>query len=217
MRLGRGTREIFDAESLLEEYVSPRRGGTRYAYPHYDGLVTNGDPGVLCTGDLLAPSLLGVPVDPLLMDTLTGLLPALQKALEALPPDIGLAEADSGLLGAVAAVWAPLDELDAEDRELREVKGSLIAKVLHRKRPALLPLFDSRVAAFYRGDDCIPADWRGERSWVDYAGLLVATMADDLRSSAEEFERLRAVAPADGPELTPLRVLDIVIWMSSGL
>jgi len=214
VRLGGGSREIFDAESLLDEYVGPRRPGTRYAYPHYDGLVTNGDPSRLVTGDLLAPCLIGVPVDARLMDTLVGLLPRLQAGLDALPQDVPLAEADDDLVARVAQVWAPLDEPDVGDYE---IKGSLIAKVLHHKRPQLLPLYDSRVYQFYRGEDCIPVHRQSRRNWVDYLTRLCQVMRRDLTDNAEEFARLQARVPEGGPPLSDLRVLDIIVWMSSGV
>jgi hypothetical protein len=48
-------------------------------------------------------------------------------------------------------------------------------------------------------------------------GLLVRAMQHDLRENAEEFEHLCHLVPPDGPPLSPLRVLDIVVWMSSAV
>jgi hypothetical protein len=214
MRLARGTREVFDAESLLDEYVGPRKRGLRYAYPYYDGLVTNGNPDRLCTGDLLAPTLLGVTVDLDRMHTLTALLPLLQRGLDALPPVTELVEADEGTCDLVAALYDPLDDPAVEDRD---VKGSLIAKVLHRKRPGLVPLFDSKVRIFYQGEGSVPAAPKDGRSWREYMQLLVRAMRDDLRENAEEFTRLCRRVPPGSPPLTPLRVLDVVVWMSSAV
>lgn len=214
MKLAMGTREVFDAESLLEEYVGPRRRGLRYAYPYYDGLVTNSDPDLLCTGDLLAPCLLGAGVDVDRMHTLTALLPLLQRALDKLPPGIELIEADEVTLDLVAALYDPLDDPDVSDRD---VKGSLIAKVLHRKRPALVPLFDSKVRVFYQHEHCVPPAPKDGRSWREYMQLLVRAMQHDLRENADEFRRLTSLVPASGPPLTPLRILDIVVWMSSAV
>ncbi|WP_261559182.1 DUF6308 family protein [Frankia tisae] len=214
MKLAKGTREVFDAESLVEEYMGPRKRGLRYAYPYYDGLVTNEDPDLLCTGDLLAPSLLGVHVDVDRMHTLTALTPLLQRALDKLPPGIELIEADEVTLDLVAALYDPLDDPDVSDRD---VKGSLIAKVLHRKRPALVPLFDSKVRIFYQHEDCVPPSPRDGRSWRQYMGLLVRAMQYDLRENAEEFRRLAALVPSTGPQVTPLRMLDVVVWMSSAV
>jgi hypothetical protein len=214
MKLAMGTREIFDAESLLEEYVGPRKRGLRYAYPYYDGLVTNGSSDLLCTGDLLAPALLGVNVDLDRMHTLSQLTPLLQRALDELPPNLTLQGAGDSTVDLVAALYDPLDDPDVEDRD---VKGSLIAKVLHRKRSALVPLFDSKVRIFYQHEMCVPPSPRDGRSWREYMGLLVRAMQYDLRENAEEFERLCRIVPADGPPLSPLRILDIVVWMSSAV
>jgi len=214
VKLARGTREIFDAETLLEEYLGPRRRGHRYAYPHYDGLVTNTDAGRLCTGDLLAPSLLGAPVDLDRMATLTALMPLLQRALSALPPSATLMGAGPELLTEVAALYDPLDDPSVSDRDL---KGSLLAKVLHRKRPALIPLFDSRVRDFYRSDGAVPPALRGARTFRQYMELLIPVIQEDLREHAEIFAQLARLAPSDGPPLTPLRVLDIIVWMSSAI
>lgn len=212
MKLAMGTREVFDAESLLEEYVGPRKRGLRYAYPYYDGLVTNSDSDRLCTGDLLAPCLLGVQVDLDRMHTLTALVPLLQRGLDKLPPVTDLVEADDPTLDLVAALYDPLDDPDVEDRD---VKGSLIAKVLHRKRPALVPLFDSKVRVFYQHEHCVPPAPKDGRSWREYMQVLVRAMQYDLRDNAEEFRRLCTLVPHGGPPLTPLRILDIVVWMSS--
>jgi Family of unknown function (DUF6308) len=214
VKLAMGTREVFDAESLLEEYVGPRKRGLRYAYPYYDGLVTNADPDLLCTGDLLAPALLGAGVDVDRMHTLTALLPLLQRALDKLPPGIELIEADEVTLDLVAALYDPLDDPDVSDRD---VKGSLIAKVLHRKRPSLVPLFDSKVRVFYQHEDCVPPAPKDGRSWRQYMRILVRAMQSDLRENADEFRRLVSLVPEYGPPLTPLRILDVVVWMSSAV
>lgn len=214
MKLARGTREIFDAETLLEEYVGPRRRGLRYAYPFYDGLVTNGDPVRLCTGDLLAPTLLGAPVQLDRMQTLTALMPLLQRGLAELPANATIMGSGPELLRQVAALYDPLDDPGVSDPDL---KGSLLAKVLHRKRPALIPLFDSRVRDFYRGEGVVPPATRGTRTFRGYMELLIPVIQEDLRDNAEEFARLAALVPDDGPPLTPLRVLDIIVWMSSAV
>jgi hypothetical protein len=211
MRLAMGTKEVRDAEGLVREYVSPGRRGLRYAYPYYDGLVTNGDPATLCTGDLLAPTLLGVNVSLDRMHTLTALLPLLQRGLDALPP-VDLVEADDETCDLVAALYDPLDDPSALDRDVR---GSLLAKVLHRKRPGLVPLFDSKVQMFYQDDDCIPPTPKEGRSVREYTGLLVRAMRQDLRDNAEELAALARLVPEDGPPVTPLRVLDIVVWTMS--
>jgi hypothetical protein len=211
MRLAMGTKEVLDAEGLVRTYVSPGRRGLRYAYPYYDGLATNDDPTTLCTGDLLAPTLLGVNVDLDRMHTLTALLPLLQRGMDALPP-VELVEADEETCDLVAALYDPLDDPSALDRDVR---GSLLAKVLHRKRPELVPLFDSKVQMFYHDESCVPPAPKNGRTVRQYMGLLVRAMRQDLRDNADEFAALARLVPEDGPPITPLRALDIVVWTSS--
>ncbi|HEX4015766.1 MAG TPA: DUF6308 family protein [Frankiaceae bacterium] len=211
MRLAMGTKEVLDAEGLVRTYVSPGLRGLRYAYPYYDGLITNDDPATLCTGDLLAPTLLGVNLSLDRMHTLTALLPLLQRGLDALSP-VDLVEADEETCDLVAALYDPLDDPSALDRDVR---GSLLAKVLHRKRPGLVPLFDSKVQMFYQNEACVPPAPKNGRTVREYMGLLVRAIRQDLRDNADEFAALARLVPEDCPPLTPLRVLDIVVWTSS--
>src|ERR1700760_352444 len=211
MRLAMGTREVLDAEGLVSTYVTPHKRWLCYAYPYYDGLVTNGDPATLCTGDLLAPTMLGVNLSLDRMHTLTALLPLLQRGLDALPP-VDLVEADEETCDLVAALYDPLDDPSVPDRDVR---GSLLAKVLHRKRPELVPLFDSKVQIFYQHELCVPPAPKNGRTVREYMGLLVRAMRQDLRDNADEFAALARLVPEDCPPITPLRVLDIVVWTSS--
>jgi hypothetical protein len=209
--LARGTREVFDPTSLVEDYLDvarPRKH--RFSWPFYDSLVTNGRSEVLVTGDFLAPSLLGAPIDSDVMAGLTALQAPLQEALAALPAVEHLTDASEAECAAVAALWAVLDR---EQVDTADIKPSLVAKVLHRKRPGLIPVWDSRVFTFYRDAGCVLVN-RGEHCWEDYLGQLTLTIREDLRANPEAFAELTALAPAGGPGLTPLRALDIVVWMS---
>jgi hypothetical protein len=209
--LARGTREVFDPTSLVEDYLDvgrPRK--YRFSWPFYDALVTNGRPDVLVTGDYLAPSLLGAPIDSDLMAGLVSLQQPLQEALAALPAVEHLADATDADCDAVAALWAVLD---LEHVDTADIKPSLVAKVLHRKRPGLVPVWDSRVFTFYRDAGCVLVN-RGEHSWEDYLRQLTLAIREDLRANPQAFAELTTLAPADGPALTPLRALDIVVWMS---
>lgn len=182
----------------------------RFSWPFYDSLVTNGRSDVMVTGDFLAPSLIGAPVDSDVMAGLVVLQAPLQQALAGLPPVEHLADATDDDCDAVAALWAPLDQ---EHLDTADIKPSLVAKVLHRKRPGLIPVWDSRVFTFYRDAGCVLVN-RGEHCWEDYLGQLTRAIREDLRANREAFAGLTTLAPADGPGLTPLRALDIVVWMS---
>lgn len=87
------------------------------------------------------------------------------------------------------------------------VSVSLMSKVLHRKRPALIPMLDKATQDHYRAQ--LPT--RGETA---YPSLVTALQAD-LRSNDKALERLGDQLTAElGQTLTPLRIVDIAIWMS---
>ncbi len=203
MRLCGGTLVVDDPDELLETYVE------RHAIA-YDRLVTNGS-SELVDGDLLAPVLLGVHLDYARFTALCHMLPDLRAGLAALP-DVALADASDDVIGQVAQLFAVIDRLG---RRQVGVQGSIIAKVLHRKRPALVPLYDTKVWAAYTAPGAIPRT--AERSWVEFMTLLCQEMRADLRTEAAEFARLAGAAAAHrfALALTPLRILDILVWMSS--
>lgn len=84
---------------------------------------------------------------------------------------------------------------------------SLVSKVLHRKRPWLIPMIDREVIDWYR-------PLTGQRRAVDAWSPLLRHLADDLRTNRERLAELRFVlAITHGLSVTDLRAVDIVIWM----
>ena len=73
-----------------------------------------------------------------------------------------------------------------------------VSKVLHRRRPHIVPLIDSRIKEFYgakRPDSVRQALWEDIRENVDWLGELAATKRTP-----------------DGHRLSLLRLADILIW-----
>jgi hypothetical protein len=203
MQLCGGSLPVSDPESLLADYINPSYG---YAWPAYDTLITNEAP-TLVTGDLLAPVLLEAHVDAARFGVLVEMLPQL-GGVGALPSR-SLAEATDEDIEAVAALF---EVLDTEQYRRRGVRGTIVSKVLHRKRPDLVPLYDSRIDSGYRASGQIPHD--PHRSWVHFMDHICRLMRDDLQREAEGFADLVAFARDRGAELTALRILDILVWMS---
>lgn len=192
-----------DPESLLADYINPSYG---YAWPAYDTLVTNGAATVV-TGDLLAPVLLEAHVDAARFGVLVEMLPQLE-GVGALPQR-SLAEATDDDIATVSELFAVLD---TEQYRRRGVRGTIVSKVLHRKRPDLVPLYDSRIDSGYRASGMIPHD--PHRSWVHFMDHICRLMRDDLQREAAAFAELVAFAADRGADITPLRILDILVWMS---
>jgi hypothetical protein len=204
LKLCGGTLPIEDAEHLLLAYLDPTGG---YAWPAYDTLVTNGSVD-LVSGDLLAPVLLGAHIDAPRFRLLFDLLPEL-SGVSTLPP-VALQEASDDDVDAVAALFAVVDR---EVYRRKGVKGTILSKVLHRKRPDLVPLYDSRIYAAYTAEGAIHRE--AHREWREFMAILLRHMREDLQRESAAFSVLQDVARAErGAELTALRVLDILVWMS---
>lgn len=205
MQLCGGTLHVEDPEELLLAYVEPDGA---YAYPAYDTLVTNGSAD-LVDGDLLAPSLLGAHVDYARFVLLKRMLPSIREGMAALPPT-ALEDTDDAGIAAVARCFAVLDE----PRYTRAgARGTIVSKVLHRKRPDLIPLYDSRIWTAYTISGAIG---RGShRPWVEVMQALCHSMRSDLAGNRQEFLALQQSAKEHGADLTLLRILDILVWMSS--
>jgi len=198
-----GTLPVEDPETLLGDYLNPSYG---YAFPAYDTLVTNSS-STLVTGDLLAPVLLEAHVDSPRFGVLVEMLPQLAGVGD-LPP-CSLAEATDADITVVASLF---EVLDSEQYRRRGVRGTIVSKVLHRKRPDLVPLYDSRIDAGYRASGRIPHD--PHRPWVQFMDLLCRLMREDLQREAQAFIELVKFAAERGADITPLRVLDILVWMA---
>ncbi|WP_284762509.1 DUF6308 family protein [Arthrobacter sp. efr-133-R2A-63] len=180
-----------------------------WSYPAYDGYPGTPDSRNVGHQDLLAPGLLNAGQQPL--QTYYGFLNLLEVMNSRLiHKDIKgtLDEAPAGTLAAITNLYTT----QMEDPQ-PQVLLTKMSKVLHRKRPGLLPLFDKYVlrAYSYRGHvprvAPPPPGKRPDRAWV--ASWLVEVKAD-LCDGLRHWEAIAAMAP--GPAITPLRAMDMVTW-----
>jgi hypothetical protein len=199
-----GTLEVEHPDQVLLDYLDSRNG---YAYPAYDTLVTNGS-AELVDGDLLAPALMGVDLDRARFRLLREMLPALEGVAD-LPP-VALQHADDDHVLCVAGIFGMLDEPRYAGRGVR---GTIVSKVLHRKRPDLVPLYDSRIFEAYTAPGAVPRST--DRSWQQFMALLCMQMRADLRAEAEAFRELERLAADNGTPVTQLRILDVLVWRTA--
>jgi hypothetical protein len=204
LKLCAGTLLVEHPDDVLLDYVDVRNG---WSYPAYDTLETNGS-ATLVDGDLLAPTLMGVHVDGGRFSLLREMMPWLEAVAEL--PAVALEDADDDHVLCVAGLFGILDEPRYAGRGVR---GTIVSKVLHRKRPDLVPIYDSRIFEAYTAPGVIS---RYERSWQDFIALLCGQMREDLRAEAEAFGELQEAAADAGAELTRLRILDILVWRTAG-
>ncbi len=194
------------ALQLAHRYLTAGRG---WAYPSYDGYAAAHARGPLVDGDLLAPVLLNVrQLSITTYEELQEARPRLQSLLDRIPERQSLADAgreDFELIGELFGV--------VDDRAIRGARGTVISKVLHRKRPDFIPLYDLRVGAVYQHGPDAPVPVVKHRPWREFAPLFAAAIQADLRREAEFWGQVSALASE--PAITPLRALDIVAWSVS--
>ena len=196
-------RPIPNAKDQIRRYCGlPWSGGEpeSWAYEFYDTVPTGpGDlPG---PPDLLAAAALhpgfGRPEMAFFND---GGAVACERWLVPLPSDLDLADADDVVLEHILT--------------LPQIAGgewlSILSKVVHHKRPRLVPLFDRAIVDWYR-----PAT--GQRGVAAWPALVRAVHSDlaapeNRRWLADVREELAlelsGVVPSD------LRLMDIAVWMS---
>ncbi|WP_157847760.1 DUF6308 family protein [Streptomyces violens] len=199
------------AAEHVRAYTDPRG---RRAFTTYD---RQGDPDRLTPLDCLAPALLSVPmgyrqVVPLFWPDGPGavLLRAMQAVLE--HPAARSADFLDTSLDPSCAPWALVDAAlaasgEAEGVGVSGVKAVAVTKILHRKRPRLVPIFDSAVYRFYTGQ----APPRG--AYGDIPRRLWPLLQADLRANRDWLTELAAgTYTPDGRPLSLLRAADIVLW-----
>jgi len=208
LRVGRVNLPVRTATEIVRRYVAePQLHDRRRAHPFdvYDAYRAEQRYQPLDQPDLLAPVLLHV--QSLSVDAyrwLTGQLAPLNRALERISPDASLMDPDPDL-SPLADLFAVLDD-PARDG----VRMTILSKILHRKRPRMIPLWDAHSLTCYsRGESCPVPEQRGG-SRQEYALTLTRAIHADLRAGKAHWEELCALAT--GRELTELRALDIVAW-----
>jgi hypothetical protein len=204
IKLCAGTLEVEHPDEVLLDYLDLRNG---YSYPAYDLLITNGEP-TLVDGDLLAPVLMGVHIDTGRFALLREMMPALDAVGDL--PEVSLEDADDDHVMCVAGLFGILDEPRYAGRGVR---GTIVSKVLHRKRPDLVPIYDSRIFEAYTAPGVLPRTL--DRSWQEFMRLLCTQMRADLQAEREAFNALQLAAEEAGNPVTKLRILDILVWRAS--
>jgi hypothetical protein len=196
---------VDDARAWVSEYLTSEPG--LWAYPSYDGYATNGDPDRLCDGDLLAPVLLNVQMSIRAFAGLRACRRELEQVLADVPTNFDIIDADDDAIARVGALYAVLDS----DSRPWGIGGTTLAKILHRKKPRIIPVFDENVSTVYQqpGGPLAPDP---NRSWVEFMTELAKRMRDDLNRSLAAWDDLTTLAPADRPPVSRLRALDIVAW-----
>jgi hypothetical protein len=92
---------------------------------------------------------------------------------------------------------------------VKRAKLAVSTKILHKKRPGLIHIFDSVVKKHYAR--LCPSV--SERTWGDYAIALTRLVHKDMLSVASELRDLEGELKENHTPLTPCRILNALIWI----
>jgi len=207
------------AQKLLETYVS---NFENHGWPLYDQDPT---PSTLVGVDLTSPALLSYPIkskylnemgrqtregeEPngcnVLLQAMTAFVnTASSEVFWEVPNSVISSQAtrDSGMEVSGPQSFARLIACFDAAESCKGIRSVAVTKILHRKRPNLVPINDSRVRKFY-----------GVKN--SYAPLFAAIHRDlQDRETMKMLSDLAApYTGLDGRPMSVLRALDIVIWM----
>ena len=202
--VGGFTVPIEKATRLVRQYVTEYGN---WSYPAYDGYLQDATTDDVRQQDLLAAALLNAGQQPI--PTYYGLLKILPEINRRLADPLltgSLEEASEDTLEAIAHLYGILD--DSPQHQVQLVK---LSKVLHRKRPELLPLYDKNIWRCYSqfGDPVRVAPVK-RRSDADRVRAWLPQVQRDLREASDHWSDLAALATE--PRISPLRALDILGW-----
>lgn len=188
-----------EAKGKLDRYTSTTLGYAFNTYDHQGAVDLPLTPADVLMANLLSLRLTGRDVIPLFMEG-DGPAPGLREALETALIDLRDADAFEtyetlpmleqavGSLAAANRAAIPVDQWTAVT----------VSKVLHRRRPHIVPLIDSRVRKFYG---------------VSSPQAVRQALWEDIRENADWLSDLAATKRTpDGRPMSLLRVADILIW-----
>lgn len=190
------------AVAALEAYfIEPRPDGSGFTGALFDTWDPSGtrseSANTFTADDVVAVSLLSVDVAPrAAVELLTRQRHRLEELLEEVGPDRDLASVEESDVAPGSAAWRLSDAL----RALPRVGPTTASKLMARKRPRLLPVYDSVIDAHVlSGSGNL---WRPLR----------AALAADNCALHQRLLQLRARACLD-EAVSPLRIFDVVAWM----
>jgi hypothetical protein len=134
--------------------------------------------------------------------------PTLNRILAEIPPDTSLLATND--LGAISRLYATLDI----DPRPFGVKATVLAKVLHRKRPDFIPLYDKQIRRCYSDPFAgAPAEIENsaDLSWAEFMTLIASSIRSDILNSRSEWDDLQRSNRGD-TKISLLRCFDIVAW-----
>lgn len=131
---------------------------------------------------------------------------ACDPLLPAIPQDADLLTFDPSL--------ATVEGLLHSAIQVPGVLTPVATKVLHRKRPRLIPILDNVVLAHYLSatPQKLPSATQDKRRAAGVAVRVLTQFRDDLKGTYHVIEPIRQRLLQDGYDLSPVRILEVLLW-----
>jgi hypothetical protein len=124
---------------------------------------------------------------------------AVESALQRIPLDADLA--------ATEVPWRGLQALFDPFQSIPRAKLGIATKILHKKRPGLIPMLDTLLVGHYHPRLTTHAETLG-----GYAVNLMKLFQQDLLAVLPEVTALCDLAAKQRKPVTPVRMLDHLVW-----
>lgn len=175
------------------------------SYQSYDLAPVKQD-DVLTESDIRVANAMIARMSPRVIAEIYARAPVINSALEQIPPSASLAAAEG------AVPWQALEELIRAMDGIPEVRLPRQTKVLHKKRPALIPILDSVLETYLRRVDALRRTGDPARDAVE----LIRSYKRELDAALPALRSLQKELRRRGIDLTECRLLDLFLWAYSG-
>ncbi len=170
------------------------------SYRGYDKKKVNED-NWLTKGDIQLANFMGARMSPLIIESVISRTTMVNSALEHIAPGTGISDKH--------VPWLAIEQLFSATLG-PEVGPARATKILHKKRPALIPILDSVVVSY-----CQVVCSHGLRDKNEASKMIVyvQVVKVDVDNNLNVLEN---AIQASALELTPVRAFDILLWAYSG-
>ncbi|MCB2227400.1 MAG: hypothetical protein KQH53_12040 [Desulfarculaceae bacterium] len=92
--------------------------------------------------------------------------------------------------------------------KISRVALSVTTKVIHKKRPLLIPIFDSFVEEQY----CKRIKGSTRMPWGDYCVNMMRLVIEDMQNNKNQLQELVEIMKEDGTPMSACRILNALTW-----
>jgi hypothetical protein len=139
-----------------------------------------------------------------------GLRMRCESRLQAIPEDADLTSYDPD--------FAEVEDLLHRACQHKGVLLAVATKVLHRKRPNLIPMLDSVVINAYcdaAGRSTLKSRSQEGAHAASVGAFVLRAFRSDLLNQPRGLDEVRTAAEGVGAPMTPVRALEVAIWMAN--